>query len=114
MPSTTPRPSQLFNYLLPHQVLICKECRYAIKPPAISRHLKELHRIYDSDRHEFMEYAQSLDLADPRDDILPEPNEVPRYPVPFLLTTSGLVIILPSQINLDLNKKLRNKIIKNP
>jgi hypothetical protein len=87
MPSTTPRPSQLLHYLLPHRVLICKECRYAIQPSAISRHLKELHRIYRSDRQEFMEYAQGLDLADPRDVILPEPNEVP---VPFLLTTSGL------------------------
>jgi hypothetical protein len=71
MPSNTPLPSQLLHYLLPHQVLICKECRYAIQPSAISRHLKELHRIYHSDRHEFMEYAQSLDLANPRDVILP-------------------------------------------
>ena len=34
-----------------------------------------------------MEYAQKLDLANPGDVILPEPNEAP---VPFLLTTSGL------------------------
>jgi hypothetical protein len=87
MPSTTPQPSQLLHYLLPHRVLICKECRYAIQPSAISRHLKELHRIYRSDRKKFMEYAQSLDLAEPGDVILPEPNEAP---VPSLLTTSGL------------------------
>jgi hypothetical protein len=87
IPSTTPQPSQLLHYLLPHRVLICKECRYAIQPSAISRHLKELHRIYRSNRKEFMEYAQSLDLADPGDVVLPEPNEAP---VPFLLTSSGL------------------------
>jgi hypothetical protein len=87
MPSTTPRPSQLLYYLLPHRVLICKECRYAIQPSAISRHLKELHRIYRSHRQEFMEYTQNLDLADPRDAVLPEPHEAP---VPVLPIESGL------------------------
>jgi hypothetical protein len=86
MTSTTPKPSQLLHYLLPYRVLICKECRYAIQPSAISRHLKDLHRIYRSDRREFMEYAQSLDLADPGDIILPEPNEAPVH---FLPTASG-------------------------
>jgi hypothetical protein len=87
MPPATLRPSQLLHYLSTHRVLICKECRYAIQPSAISRHLKELHRIYRSDRQEFMEYAQSLDLVDPGDIFLPEPHEAP---VPFLPTESGL------------------------
>ncbi|KAH8597516.1 hypothetical protein B0O99DRAFT_592669 [Bisporella sp. PMI_857] len=86
MPSSTLRQSQLLKYLSTHRVLICKECRYAIQPSAISRHLKELHRIYRSDRQEFMEYAQSLDLADPGDVVLPKPHEAP---VPFLPTQSG-------------------------
>src|SRR5258706_9968933 len=87
MPSATLQPSQMLHYLSTHRVLICKGCRYAIQPSAISRHLKELHRIYRSDRQEFMEYAQSLDLADPRDVVLPEPHEAPA---PFLPTESGL------------------------
>ncbi len=87
MPSATLRPSQLLQYLPIHRVLICKECRYAIQPSAISRHLKELHSIYRVDRQEFMEYAQSLDLTNPRNVVLPEPYEAP---VPFLPTASGL------------------------
>jgi hypothetical protein len=87
VPSTTPRPYQLLHYVLPYRVLICKECRYAIQPSAISRHLKELHQIYRSSRKEFVEYAQSLDLADPGDVIVPGTSVAP---VPFLPTTSGL------------------------
>jgi hypothetical protein len=90
MPTASSRPfrSQLLHYLPAYRVLICKECRYAIQPSGISRHLKELHHIYRSDRQELMEYVQSLDLADPGDVVLPEPHEAP---VPFLPTESGLV-----------------------
>lgn len=89
MPTATSPPSrsQLLHYLPAHRVLICKECRYAIQPSAISRHLKELHHIYRSDRQEYMEYVQALDLADPGDIVLPEPHEAP---VPFLPTEIGL------------------------
>ncbi|KAI3573691.1 hypothetical protein IWW34DRAFT_754328 [Fusarium oxysporum f. sp. albedinis] len=81
------RQSQLLFYHSKYRVLLCKECRYAIQPSAISRHLKELHRIYRSDRQGLMEYAQSLDLADPAHVVLPKPHEAP---VPFLPVESGL------------------------
>lgn len=81
-------PAQLLLYLPQHRVVICKECCYAIQPPAISRHLKDLHRIYRSNRQGFLKYAEGLDLADPKDVILPDPNE---EPVPFLPTVNGLV-----------------------
>jgi hypothetical protein len=87
VPSTIPQPSQLLHYLLPYRILICKECHYAIQPSAISRHLKEIHQIYRSNRKKFIQYAQSLDLADPRDVIAPVPN---MAPITFLPTTSGL------------------------
>jgi len=89
MPSATaqPSPSQLLHYLPAHRVLICRECRYAIQPSAISRHLKDLHHIYRSDRQELVEYAKELDLPDPGDVLLPSPHEAP---VPFLPSESGL------------------------
>jgi hypothetical protein len=87
MPSATLLPSQLLHYLPSHRVLICKECRYAIQPAAISRHLKTIHHIYRTDRQAIMEYVLTLDLADPGDVVPPEPHEAP---VPFIPTESGL------------------------
>ena len=89
MPSATsrPAPSELLQYLPAYKVLICKECRYAIQPSAISRHLKDLHHIYRSDRSELIEYTKGLQLDPPADVILPPPHEAP---VPFLPTESGL------------------------
>lgn len=81
------RQRQLFLHLPERRVLLCKECRYAIQPSAISRHLKEIHRIYRSDRRVLVEYAQGLDLADPPDVVLPRPHEPP---VPFLPIEGGL------------------------
>lgn len=89
MPLATsrPAPSELLHYIPAHQVLICKECRYAIQPSAISRHLKDLHHIYRSDRQELVEYAKGLQLADPADVVLPPPHEAP---VPLLPVENGL------------------------
>lgn len=77
----------LLCYLPKYKVLICKECRYAIQPSAISRHLKDLHHIYRLDRKLLLEYAEGLDLAAPQEVKLPCPHE----PAIDLLTTeSGL------------------------
>jgi hypothetical protein len=81
-------PRHLLHYLPEHRVLVCRECQYAIQPSAISRHLKDLHRIYRSKRQEFMNYANGFDLADPKDVSLPKPK---GEPVPGLTITSGLV-----------------------
>jgi hypothetical protein len=87
MASVPLRPTQLLHYHPQHRVLIYKECRYAIQPSAISRQLKELYRIYRSNRHEFMKYTNDLDLADPKDVTLPGPNEESMR---YLRVTSGL------------------------
>jgi hypothetical protein len=87
MPQATSPPGDMLHYLPAYRVLICKECRYAIQPSAISRHLKDLHHIYRSDRQELLEYTKGLDLADPGDVILPPPHEAP---VPLLPTENGL------------------------
>jgi Orsellinic acid/F9775 biosynthesis cluster protein D len=85
--TSPPSLSSLLHYLPAQRVLICKECRYAIQPSAISRHLKDLHHIYRSDRQELVEYANGLQLADPCDVVLPPPHEAP---VPLLPTENGL------------------------
>jgi hypothetical protein len=77
----------LLYHLPEHRVLICKECRYAIQPSAISSHLKGLHHIYRSERQELVEYANELQLADPRDVVLPPPDSAP---IPSLPTQNGL------------------------
>jgi Orsellinic acid/F9775 biosynthesis cluster protein D/Fungal specific transcription factor domain len=87
MPSSVPLPSELLHYLSSHRVVICKECRYAIQPAAISRHLKELHHIYRGDRQVYLDYALKLDLANPDDVVLPELH---RAPVPFLPIEKGV------------------------
>ncbi|KAG4440421.1 hypothetical protein IFR05_004114 [Cadophora sp. M221] len=93
----TPRQSRLLTYLPTHQVLICKDCRYAIQPSAISRHLKELHGICRSDREEFMAYTRSLNLANPKDVPLPK-SDAP--PVPFLPTHRGFACGLSGCLHL--------------
>jgi hypothetical protein len=75
------------HYLPQHRVLICRECQYAIQPSAISRHLKELHHIYHSNRQEFMTYAGGSDLADPKDVTAPK---LDGDPVPGLTIIRGL------------------------
>src|ERR1700733_55147 len=79
---------QMLHYLPAYRVLICKECRYAIQPSAISRHLKELHQIYRSQRKELLEYAGSLDLANPGDVVLPDPAGAP---IPCLPVEDGFI-----------------------
>lgn len=91
MPSATrtrtTAPSELLHYLPAYRVLVCKECRYAIQPSAISRHLKDLHHIYRLDRQQLLESTQSLDLADPAHMVLPAPHDAP---VSLLPTENGL------------------------
>jgi hypothetical protein len=87
MPEAALSPTDLLHYIPAHRVLVCKECRYAIQPSAISRHLKDLHKIFRSDRSHLVEYTKKLDLADPADVVLPPPHEAP---VPLLPIESGL------------------------
>ncbi|KAK3322868.1 hypothetical protein B0H66DRAFT_555379 [Apodospora peruviana] len=85
--ATAAAPSDLLQYLPSHQVLICRKCRYAIQPSAISRHLKDLHQIYRSERQKLVAYTKTLKLADPRDVVHPLPS---HPPVPLLPVENGL------------------------
>jgi hypothetical protein len=100
--ATLIQPSQLLHYLPTYRVLICKECRYAIQPSAISRHLKDIHRIYRGDRQAFIQYTLALDLAEPGDVIPPEPHD---GPVPFLPTKKGFACTAAGCIHLCVTVK---------
>ncbi|KAF2837475.1 hypothetical protein M501DRAFT_937207 [Patellaria atrata CBS 101060] len=85
---TDPQPSQLLQYLPNHHVLICAACGYAVQPNAISRHLKEIHRILRSRRKPYLEYASRFNLRDPADVDAPQTRD---FPVPQLPVENGLI-----------------------
>ncbi|KAK2812419.1 hypothetical protein FQN50_001420 [Emmonsiellopsis sp. PD_5] len=78
-PDSLPPPSHLFHYHPAHRILICRPCKYAIQPRAISRHLKEIHHIYRASRRPYTDYAARLQLAEPRDVRLPGAHD--EFPV---------------------------------
>ncbi|KAK2788328.1 hypothetical protein FQN53_003862 [Emmonsiellopsis sp. PD_33] len=81
-PESLPPPSRLFHYHPAHRVLICRPCKYAIQPHAISRHLKEIHLIYRASRRPYVDYAARLQLAEPGDVPLPEAHGFPVQELP--------------------------------
>ncbi|OJJ43664.1 hypothetical protein ASPZODRAFT_136116 [Penicilliopsis zonata CBS 506.65] len=84
----TPSPPQdLLKYLPDHRVLVCMQCRYAIQPNAVARHLKEIHHIHRGDRRPFVEYAGQFDLADPAKVVYPD---LTQFPVPVLPVENGV------------------------
>lgn len=76
----------LLLYNSEFQVLICKECEYAVQPAAISRHLKQRHKIYRKDREDILEIVQHIPLVEPA--ALPQRELEP--PVPCLTVLRGL------------------------
>ena len=73
---------QMLDYLPEYRVVRCVECRYAVPPSALSRHMKDLHHVYRGKRRALLDYAETLDLADPEDLVLPEPHEPPIPSIP--------------------------------
>jgi hypothetical protein len=62
--------------LLPtYQVLICLRCRYAIRPGAVARHLKEIHYLHRSARQAFVDYAPEFELTQLNDVVLPHEDQ---------------------------------------
>lgn len=82
--SAPAEPTELLLYMPRHRVLICKECRYAIQPSAIPRHLKETHKIYRSHRERYMAYTRQLDLIEPEDVPIPDANDGPISSLPVI------------------------------
>ncbi|KAJ9616882.1 hypothetical protein H2200_000602 [Cladophialophora chaetospira] len=79
--------AQLFSYLPRYRVIVCNTCRYAVPPKAVSRHLKEIHRILRSARQPFLDWVSTLALCEPEEVIVPNREE---FPVPELPVYTGL------------------------
>ncbi|KAL2203608.1 hypothetical protein CC79DRAFT_1399924 [Sarocladium strictum] len=58
-----PDPGQLLHYDSKYQVIICKPCKYAIQPAAVSRHLKDIHHILCGARLPYLDFVGGLDLT---------------------------------------------------
>ena len=80
--ASMPLVQQMLDYLPEYRVVRCVECRYAVPPSALSRHMKDLHHVYRGKRRALLDYAETLDLADPEDLVLPEPQEPPIPSIP--------------------------------
>lgn len=89
VPSTclAPLPGGLLQYLPSYRVVVCTSCRYAIRPKALVRHLKEIHRMKHSDRQPFIQHMERFELADYELVMQYTPRE---FPVPWLPVQSGL------------------------
>ncbi|KAJ0421493.1 hypothetical protein BJY00DRAFT_109623 [Aspergillus carlsbadensis] len=80
-------PPELLKYLPDYGVVICTPCRYAVQPQAISRHLKEIHRILRSHRRKYTAYIAGLSLRQPQD-VVPPRNPL-DFPVRYLPVEPG-------------------------
>lgn len=77
-------PSQLLESMPLHHVVVCTECLYAIPPSAVSRHLKDIHKIGRARRRQFLDFVASLTLKDPRDVAIPKGDQFPVAILPIL------------------------------
>ena len=97
-----PLPNPMLDYLPQHRVVRCVACQYAVPPSALPRHMKDLHHIHRGRRRSLLEYAATLDLADPADVVLPKPYEPP---VPSLPIEDGVACCSDGCGYLSMTKK---------
>jgi hypothetical protein len=102
-PCSSLDPPQLLKYVPAHRIVICKLCKYAIQPLAISRHLKNYHQIRRSTHRPFMRYVGLLVLREPQDVVIPR---IPEGPVPFLPVVDGSACCIPTCIYVSISFKL--------
>ena len=72
----------LLEYDAVHRILVCTQCRYAIQPKAIARHLKDLHHIYRGQRKDLVDSTTNLELSDPVGIAVPPPDSPPIQNLP--------------------------------
>lgn len=95
-------PEKLLRYQTEYGVIICTECGYAIQPNAISRHLKDIHRLYRSKRRPYTTYASQFRPKNAEDVIS---SKVHNFPVPFLPVLDGLRCLSPGCAHLCVSTK---------
>lgn len=64
--------NDLLSYNATYQILICRECQYAIQKSAVSNHLLR-HKIYREDRQRVLSSIAHFDLLEPEHVSLPSP-----------------------------------------
>jgi hypothetical protein len=70
----------LLVYSTTYKLVICKQCKFAIQPKGISRHLKDRHRIYRGRRQRLLNWVTELSLLEPDQVSSPPPTGSPiRY-----------------------------------
>ncbi len=74
-------PGNLLVYLPEFSIVICKVCRFAIQPKAISSHLLR-HHIYRNNRRQILEYVSQLKLLEPHEVAVPLPGTLSLLHLP--------------------------------
>lgn len=95
-------PTQLFHPLPQHHVIVCTDCRFAVPPRAIARHLKEIHGIHRARRRPFLDFVSKFDLRDPEDVAFPNETE---FPIPALPILDGLQCAASNCLHLCVSEK---------
>ena len=91
----------LLEYNPKYNLLICRECQYAIQKSALESHLLR-HKIYRGDRQGLLSSIAHLDLLEPDQVPLPSPSSPPVDNLPIL---SGYCCIAPECRHLVVSSK---------
>jgi hypothetical protein len=67
----------LLVYSGAYKVVICKQCKFAIQPNGIPRHLKERHHLYRARRQRLVDWVNGLTLLVPEQISPPPPTQFP-------------------------------------
>jgi len=92
---------KLLVYLADYGILICKLCKFAIQPKAITGHLLR-HHIYRENRRRLLGRVAELTLSEPDDVSVPSSRGTP---VPYLPVTTGYRCSLPHCGHLCISEK---------
>lgn len=76
------QPDPMLDYLPQYRVVRCVACRYAVPPSALPRHMNDLHHIHRGKIRSLLDYAATLDLAEPDEVVLPKPHDPPVPSIP--------------------------------
>ena len=82
---------EALEYLPGYRVLVCKKCRFAIQPSAVSNHLKR-HQLYRDRRKCLLDAINTLELVEPQDVTVPPPDS---QPIPALPVYNGYSCLIP-------------------
>ncbi len=80
-------------YSVPHNVIICQECGFALPRPTIQRHLQSYHNYKGPRLQEVLVKVYSKSPAVRREEVVTPPDRLP--PLPVLAITPGYQCDVP-------------------